>query len=169
MTNTPANTPYEGATPEQLRHHLVQEFLAIHNMFRDQLGAILDFTNALIAGQQRLDDPETRARIQTVIRAGTQYTQYLHHHHHLESAGLFPALAEQGMADEVVKRLVAEHDEIAVLIDQFHAAVGQAAAVEPAVLNNDLRRLSDALRAHLAYEETHVCPLIARMERWPFM
>ncbi len=163
------DTPYPGATPEQLHHHLVQEFLSIHNMFRDQLSAILDFANALIAGQQPLDAPETRTRIATVIRAGTQYTQYLHHHHHLESAGLFPALAEQGLEAEVVNRLVAEHDEIAVLIDAFHGAIGDLAAVDPAVLHTDLRRLSDALRAHLAYEETHVCPLLTRFKRWPFM
>ena len=160
-------TPYDGATPEQLRHHLVQEFLAIHNLFRRELAAILDYANALIEGREQLEGPETRARIQMLIRAGVQYTQYLHHHHHLESAGLFPALARQGLADEVVQRLLADHDDIAVLIDQFRGAVGDLAAVEPAVLNNDLRRLADALQAHLAYEETHVCPLLTRFAGWP--
>ncbi len=161
--------PYPGATPEQLQHHLVQEFLTIHNMFRDELANILHFAEALQAGQQPLDSAETRSRIQMLIRAGMQYTNFLHHHHHLESSGLFPALAKEGLPDETVQRLVAEHDEIAVLIDKFHGAVANYAALEPAVMHTDLRRLSEALRAHLAYEETHVCPFIAKFQRWPFM
>ncbi len=163
------DVPYTGATPEQLRHHLVQEFLAIHTMFRDELANILRFAEALQAGTQSLDSPETRSRIQTLIRAGTQYTYYLHHHHHLESSGLFPALAGQGLPAETITRLVADHDEIGVLIDRFHAAVADYAALQPAAVHSDLNRLADALRAHLAYEETHVCPFIAKFQRWPFM
>jgi hypothetical protein len=159
--------PYAGATPEQMRHHLVQEFLSIHDMFRDQLAAILEFTHATLTSQQPLSGPETRARIQMLIRAGTQYTQMLHHHHHLESSGLFPVLADEGLAPEILQRLLGDHDEIAVLIDQFHATLRGAAAADPSVMDTDLRRLSDALRAHLAYEETHVCPLLTRFAGWP--
>jgi hemerythrin-like domain-containing protein len=106
--------------------------------------------------------------VETLVRAGAQYATYLHHHHHLESEMLFPALSRDGLAAEVRDRLVREHDEIAVLIDRFHGAVNQLSAVEPAAFNSDLRRLADALQAHLAYEETHVCPMLARMRGWPF-
>ena len=58
--------------------------------------------------------------------------------------------------------------ELAVMIDKFSDAIQDFAAIEPDVMNNDLRRLADALRAHLAYEETHVCPLLARHSRWSF-
>jgi hemerythrin-like domain-containing protein len=159
--------PYEGATAQQLSSPLVQELLGVHNMFRRQLAAILDFANELLAGHAALDGPEARRQVEALVRAGAQYATYLHHHHHLETDMVFPALSRDGLAAEVRDRLVREHDEIAVLIDRFHAAVRGLTAIEPAAYHSDLRKLADALQAHLAYEETHVCPLLARMRGWP--
>jgi hemerythrin-like domain-containing protein len=160
-------TPYEGATPDQLRHHLVREFLGVHTMFRRQLDAMLRFVDDLLVHQQRLTGPETTAHVQRLAQATYQYTQMLHLHHHIESSGLFPALRKEGLADAIVERLEAEHDQIAALIDQLDLAIRNVAAVEPQALDSDLRRLAEALRAHLAYEETHVCPLLARFSYWP--
>lgn len=89
----------------------------------------------------------------------------LHMHHHIETRSMFPALEERGLKPEVVERLNAEHDQLAELIDNFGDAVQELSRIDPAVLHNDLRRLADALQAHLAYEETHVCPLLARFSR----
>jgi iron-sulfur cluster repair protein YtfE (RIC family) len=162
-----SNFAYAGATPEQLEHPLVREFLAVHAMFRRELNTMLTFSNELLNGEQALTSPDTPARIQALIRVGIQYNQLLHHHHHGESDMLFPVLKEQGLEDPVIDRLLTDHDDIAVLIDAFSATIRQVSALDPAVLNNDLRRLSDALSAHLAYEETHVCPFIARLTGWP--
>src|SRR5262245_36451169 len=87
--------PYEGATPEQLRHPMVRELLAIHDTFRNELAAMLNFVDDLIAGEQQLTESETTDRIRRVIQVGVQYNQALHHHHHLESAMLFPALRDE--------------------------------------------------------------------------
>jgi hemerythrin-like domain-containing protein len=160
---------YEGATAEQLANPLVQELLAVHGMFRSQLASILEYAQALLAGRAELGGPESKQQVAQLVRAGAQYATYLHHHHHLESAMLFPALALQGLDQAIHDRLEREHAEIAVLIEKFQGAVDNLTAVEPAAVNSDLRRLADLLQAHLAYEETHVCPLIARMQRWPFM
>ncbi|HML21554.1 MAG TPA: hemerythrin domain-containing protein [Aggregatilinea sp.] len=159
--------PYEGATEDQLRSPFVQEFLAIHDMFRDQLAEILAYVEDLLRGDGQLDGPDTAQHTRALIHAGTQYTQYLHMHHSIETDGVFPLLQDEGLDPAIVARLNAEHDELSVLIDRFHAAILDLAAVEPDVLNNDMRRLADALRAHLAYEETHVCPLMARWTRRP--
>ena len=161
------NPPYAGATPEQLRSPLVRELLGVHKMFRDQLAVMLRYIDELLAGEQHLTGTETTQHIQSLIRAGTQYTQMLHHHHHLETSALFPSLQEQGLEASIVERLNDEHDEIAVLIDRFSQSIRQLSAIEPSVLNTDLRRLADALHAHLAYEETHICPLLARFSHWP--
>lgn len=161
------NQPYEGATEAQLRHPLVHEFLAIHDMFRDQLAAMLDYIDDLMAGDEQLSGPETTMRTHTLIRAGMQYTQLLHFHHHSETSSLFPALQAEGLDAAIVDRLNAEHDELAIMIDRFNDAIHNLAAVEPEVMNNDMRRLAEALRAHLAYEETHVCPLMTRWSHWP--
>src|SRR4051812_31064107 len=106
------NTLYDGATPAQLRHPLVREFLAIHDMFRRQLDAMLRFVDALTTDEQRVTGPETTARIQRLAQAAYQYTQLLHFHHHGESSMLFPALHEQGLAAPIITRLEAEHTEI---------------------------------------------------------
>ena len=159
--------PYEGATPEQLSHPLVGHFLAVHDMFRSQLQSILNYVEDLIAGDAVLSDPQTKARTHALIRAGAQYTHYLHFHHNAETTVMFPALEKEGLDVAVVERLNADHDEISVLIDKFNEAIQNLATIEPEVLNNDMRRLADALHAHLAYEETHVCPLMTRWTEFP--
>jgi len=165
--------PYEGATPEQLQHPMVRELLAVHDMFRNELAAMLSFVDDLIAGQQQPTESETTdriyaTRIRHLIQVGVQYNQMLHHHHHLESVMLFPALRDEAPEiDPVIVRLEAEHDEIAVLIDKFDESTRDLAAIKPSTLNTDMLRLAEALRSHLAYEETHVCPLLARFTRWP--
>lgn len=64
--------PYESATPEQLGHPMVREFLNIHTMFRSQMEAILQFTTQLLSGEQPLDGPETQSQVRTLIQAGVQ-------------------------------------------------------------------------------------------------
>jgi iron-sulfur cluster repair protein YtfE (RIC family) len=163
------NTPYEGATQEQLRNPMVNELLRVHDMFRDQLADIMDYIDDLLAGDKQLNAPETAMRVQSLIRAGAQYTQMLHFHHHAETSSLFPLLQKDGLEVAVVDRLNSDHDEIGMMIDQFNSAILNLAAVEPDVMNNDLRRLAQALREHLAYEETHICPFLARLKQWPSM
>ncbi len=159
--------PYEGATPDQLVHPMVRELLCVHNMFRREMNTILRFVDDLIAGKEQLSSDETARRVRSLIRAGNQYTQMLHTHHNLETSMMFPALEAEGLDAIVVDKLNADHDEISDLIDQFEAGIHDYSAIEPAVLESDLQKLSDALRAHLAYEETHVCPFLAMMTRWP--
>jgi hemerythrin-like domain-containing protein len=131
-------------------------------MFRNELATMLRFVNELADGRQSLNGLETQTRIQMLIQAGRRYTYMLHAHHHLETSVVFPQLVERGLEQAIIDRLNAEHDDIEVLIGQFEGAIRGLSAVEPAVLDNDLRRLAEALQAHLAYEETHVCPFLAR-------
>lgn len=160
--------PYEGATAEQLQSHLVRQFLAVHDMFRNELAAMLGFVDELLDGHQQLTGAEAQARVHALIRTGMQYTQYLHSHHHHESSDLFPVLAQEDPTfAAIIPRLEAEHDQIGALVDQFSAGIRGLAAIDPRVLDTDMRRLSDALRAHLAYEETHVCPLLTHFAQWP--
>jgi iron-sulfur cluster repair protein YtfE (RIC family) len=163
------STPYEGATAEQLRSPMVNELLRVHGMFRNQLARIMDYIDDLLSGEEQLSAPGTAVRIQSLIRAGAQYTQMLHFHHHAETDSLFPLLQNDGLEATVVDRLNTDHDEIGTMIDNFNNAIRNLAAVEPEVMNHDLRRLADALREHLAYEETHICPFLARLKQWPSM
>jgi hemerythrin-like domain-containing protein len=161
-----SSQPYEGATLDQLQNPLVRELLRVHDMFRNQLTAILQHLDDLYAGQGQLSAVETTIRTQSLIQAGTQYTQMLHGHHHGETDTLFPALLAEGLDPAIIHRLNAEHDELGAMIDQFNESIHHLATVEPAVMDTDMRRLAEALKAHLAYEETHVCPLLTRWTEW---
>jgi hemerythrin-like domain-containing protein len=161
--------PYEGATQEQLRHPMVRELLAIHDMFRRELVQMLRAVESLLNKDQPLTGPEAQQQIQMLSRSGARYAWTLHMHHHIETSTLFPTLEREGLDPEIIQRLNSEHDEIAALVDSFEASVQRLAAVEPEVVNGDLRRLADALQAHLAYEETHVCPMLAAFSGWPLM
>jgi DUF438 domain-containing protein len=160
------NQPYEGATPEQLRSPMVQHFLEIHNMFRNELRIMLKYVQDLMSGEAQLNNPTTKAQINRLVGAGIQYTHMLHMHHNLETTQMFPGLLQAGLDSEIVDKLNSDHDEIAVLIDKFGDAIQDYSMLEPEVVDNDLRRLSDALTAHLAYEETHVCPILAMQSGW---
>lgn len=160
------NQLYDGATPEQIQNPFVRELLAIHRMFRDQLAVMLEFVNQLKTSERPLTGPEDLPRIQMLVQAGARYTQMLHGHHQIETSVMFPSLRAEGLETTVIDRLNAEHDEIGVLIDKFSDAIRHDSKIEPDVINHDLQRLSDALQAHLAYEETHVCPLLARRLDW---
>jgi broad specificity phosphatase PhoE/hemerythrin-like domain-containing protein len=144
-----------------------EEFLAIHNMFRNELGAMLQFVDSLVTHQQRLTGSETATQVQALAQATYRYTQMLHFHHHGETGSLFPTLRAQGLDDPIIARLNAEHDQIAVLIDRLEAAVQTAALFDARVVDADLRLLAEALRKHLDYEEAHVCPLLTRFSGWP--
>jgi hemerythrin-like domain-containing protein len=161
------NTPYVGATPEQIRNPMVRELLAVHDLFRNQLATMLQYLDEVIAGDQPLAGPQREVLIQSVVQTGEQFAHLLHLHHLHETSTLFPALEVEGLELSVIGRLNSEHDEMAVLIDQFSSAIRHQSTIEPALLNTELRRLGEALLAHLAYEETHVCPLLARLSHWP--
>lgn len=163
------NLPYEGATPEQLQHPMVREFLAIHDMFRREIASMQRFVETLIAGQIELDAAETRARVRLLSGAAFRYTSLLHFHHNGESSGMFPMLRGQGLKPSVITRLESEHADIAVLIDQLEAALRDVGSVDPLALGTDLERLAQVLRAHLAYEESHVCPLLTHFVDWTAM
>jgi hemerythrin-like domain-containing protein len=166
VIRTMIEQPYVGATKEQLEHPLVAHFLEVHDMFRSELSKMLRLISDVTNGQP-LAEQDKKARIHALIRTGTQYNTMLHHHHHGESAMLFPPLMKEDPNFAPIKmRLEAEHDEIAVLIDNFSDAIHSAPSLDLDSVDADLRRLSDALQAHLAYEEEHVCPLLAHFSDW---
>jgi hypothetical protein len=101
-----------------------------------------------------------------------QYCRFVHGHHHLESAMLFPALRRANPAlGPVVDKLEADHAAVATLLDQVSAAADELTGPgEPAArgrLVAGLRELSDVLLAHLAYEEDNVSATLAAMTSWP--
>lgn len=162
------NPPYPGATPDQLSHSLVREFLGVHNMFRQQLAAMLTFVQEILADDPQWTKPETRRRFNGLVNTSGQYTHWLHFHHNIETSTMFPKLQAEGLDMAVVERLNREHDQLSALIDKFNDVLQQGSAVLPETLTQDLQQLSQLLQDHLLYEESHVCPLLAGLSSWSF-
>jgi deazaflavin-dependent oxidoreductase (nitroreductase family) len=81
----------------------------------------------------------------------------LHSHHTGESVGIFPALrARHPDHAPTIATLEAEHDKIALLLDELQRLVSTA---DPASLLPEIDGLIEALNAHLDHEEAQLIPL----------
>jgi hypothetical protein len=100
-----------------------------------------------------------------------QYCQFVHAHHHAESALLFPRLRRANPAlGPVVDKLEADHAQVADLLDQVSAAAADLAGrEEPAArtrLIDALDCLSTVLLAHLEYEEDQIADELRTWAGW---
>lgn len=97
------------------------------------------------------------------------FCQGLHNHHTGEDVAMFPALA--GRHPElapVIDRLSREHEQIAALTEELKAVIdtagpgseGGPASVHRELVRKEVERLTDALEAHLAYEEEQLIPIL---------
>jgi hemerythrin-like domain-containing protein len=154
------DAPYEGATPEQLDNMNVQHFLHLHNYLRNELRMILQFVEELTRGAGEVSAENNRELLEGLFRAGSQYAQHLHAHHHGETQLLFPVLKREGLDSEVVERLNREHDEIGALIDGVTTSLFQMKSADLPGMMQDMHQLGDTLRNHLEYEESYICPLL---------
>ncbi|MFC4017417.1 nitroreductase/quinone reductase family protein [Micromonospora sp. GCM10011542] len=122
---------------------------SVHDAFRRELALI----------QQEVERGAGAVGAQLRVNCLT-LCQGLRNHHRGEDERLFPWLA-QGRPElgAVFDRLAAEHRAMAVLLDELRAVLS-APSVGQEVLRREVGRLTDEVRAHLAYEEEQVLPLL---------
>lgn len=162
-----ANRTYEGATEADLAEPSVIEFLAVHDMFKRELARLVEFVEQIVAAVDEMPPNEIARYVAILAEAFYNYTNYLHAHHGGETDAIFPALTPLGLPEEVTERLNREHDELAAQLDRMDRAFDAPDAKLDGDSLRDLTRLADLLRAHLDYEETHVCPLLPKLRGWP--
>jgi hypothetical protein len=152
---------------------LYDELLVIHGMLRGGLAQVRGLADRAAAGADDtaiVADVEALARDSALwrLRSSCLYQcRFVHGHHSLEDAMLFPAVREAApdIAGEV-DRLEADHRVIA---EHLHAVEDAAAGLTDG-LPGDRRRLVDALRAlevdlldHLSREEALLRPVLREM------
>jgi hypothetical protein len=154
---------------------MLRELIMIHNLLRQNVeivGALAEATAAglpsvEVLGQVvALGDEHGLRMLQTNCFA---YCRFVHGHHGLEDAAVFPRVRAANPAiGPVVDRLVADHRRVADLLNVAEAAAGALSATEEAregvVLA--LKALGDHLLEHLAYEERSLGPTLQRMTGW---
>ena len=106
------------------------------------------------------------------LKAGClRYCRFVHLHHNLEDAMLFPALRDADPTiGPVVDRLEADHRRVSDLLDTVEAAAARLTASEEDA-RADVVLALDELHAHLLehldYEELRAGPVLRRLERLP--
>jgi hemerythrin-like domain-containing protein len=146
--------------------HLVE----IHDYFRSRLALLRDEVRAVADG--RLDPAVARASVQAMTpsdaRIGAlcaQYCALLTAHHGHEDHGLFPAMrAFEPSLGPAIDRLEREHLVVhGLLVDIDRALVAFTTGPDGvAALQRSLDALSEALLAHLAYEEEQLVEPLSR-------
>lgn len=153
----------EGLRPDQRAagEHLKQ----IHDHLRHNmvvLGQLIERANAgAVTPAQVAAETGDLAMVSNFRRFGNlcgQYCQFVHTHHSIEDAHLFPALAQQGPAFKAIAdRLQAEHVVVHELLIRLIDALNALAAEPTPARFEDTKILYHALErvllSHLGYEE----------------
>jgi Hemerythrin HHE cation binding domain len=157
---------------------MVAELKWIHDNIRHDLGVIRQMAADAEAGEPAsairgaLSTLATRSPLWQLKAGCLRHCRFVHMHHTLESAVLFPELrrADPGL-DPVVDKLEADHVHVAQLLDEVQAAardLGQPSEpVSRGRLVQALHTLSTDLLAHLAYEEEQISGTLSTFTHWP--
>ncbi len=161
------------ADDELAQEPLYRELLVIHSMLREGLASVAELAERVASGADDsaiVADVETLARDSALwrLRASCLYQcRFVHGHHGLEDAALFPAVRAQAPAVAAeVDRLEADHRVIA---EHLHVVEDAAAGLTDG-LPGDRRRLLEALRTlqtdlfdHLGREEALLRPVLREL------
>jgi iron-sulfur cluster repair protein YtfE (RIC family) len=134
------------------------EMVIVHRVFRREFRLLPVLVQQVPAGD--------RDRAAVVAGHAADMTSTLHHHHTGEDLLLWPKLlARVALRAELVHRMQAQHERVAVLLDRVDALTAQwrrsAAPATRDELANVLAQTSAALDEHLGDEETEILPLVA--------
>jgi iron-sulfur cluster repair protein YtfE (RIC family) len=134
------------------------EMVIVHRLFRREFRLLPVMVRHVPAGD--------RDRAAVVAGHGADMTYTLHHHHTGEDLLLWPKLlARARPRAELVHRMQAQHERVAVLLDRVDVLTVQwRQSADPATrdeLANVLAQTSAALDEHLSDEENEILPLVA--------
>ena len=165
------------ATESEPANPLFEELLWVHSMIRRDLGIVAALAEAVVDG---LEPGEVRDRIEDLKANGPlwqlkvnclHYCRFVHSHHNLEDAALFPVLRRVNPdLDPVVDKLEADHRQVSVLLDEVEAAAADLTGDDNgegrARVVVALEALGAALLEHLDFEERSIESTLARMGSW---
>ncbi len=147
----------------------------IHNLLRGNLDIVEQLGVAIADG---VDQLEIQGQVAVLAGDGglrmlqvncLAYCKFVHGHHGLEDAALFPSVRAANPAiGPVVDQLEDDHRRVSELLDDVQAAADRLE--ESTESRTDLVTTLETLRAHLlehlAYEEQSLGPTLVRMNGW---
>ncbi|MFI1940400.1 nitroreductase/quinone reductase family protein [Streptomyces purpureus] len=159
-SDPPADAPREIRT-------VADKLLEVHAWLRAQLDHVRAEATAHFAARSAHTGPGTPP----APGLGLQLRQHclafcesLEFHHISEDTHVFPALAERHphLADAFA-RLRAEHATVTRVNGELLTLLADLATADPAHFLTELDRMTEELRAHLAFEEQTILPLLAEI------
>jgi hypothetical protein len=151
-----------------------QELLWVHGMIRQDLETVRELAERVANG---LPADELGSELRSLKANGPlwalkvnclHYCRFVHGHHRLEDASLFPSLREaEPDLVPIVDRLEGDHRLVAEQLDELEAAAAALGEDGRERVVEALNVLGEHLLAHLALEEESIGPALRRMDRHP--
>jgi hypothetical protein len=155
---------------------MADELRRIHGYIRGNLGSIRELTSRVVNGEpgdrirESLEELQASGIVWQLRLGCLQYCRFVHSHHSLEDAALFPGIRRANPTlNSVVETLIADHRRVAVLLDRVERT-STALDVVPAArreLVEALEELANHLLKHLDFEEQQLIPTLSRLRQWP--
>lgn len=149
---------------------LADKLVQVHTWLRAQLRHVRDEAEAHLAARAAHRGPGAPPAPGLGLQIRQHclaFCQSLEFHHTGEDAHVFPAVARyHPELRPAIDRLQEEHRTIARIQNGLLALLADIGTADPKRFLTDLERMSDELRAHLAYEEEQLIPALADVP-WP--
>jgi hypothetical protein len=157
---------------------MFRELLYIHSLLRRDLQTVRRVANdaredlspeAILAEIREL---ETNSPLWRLRFGCMYYCRFVHGHHTLEDAALFPMIRRQDPSlNKIVDRLEEDHLKVHHITEHI-AALADEVPIDASGSSRDalveaLTDLEAHLLAHLALEEESIGPLLSTWDTWP--
>lgn len=168
-------TQFEREQPEtRVGKAFFEKLLTVHGILRADLATVRRLSDEVTEGlaaedlNAELSELKTNGPLWQLRVNCLQYCQLLHGHHTGEDVELFPRLrAANPEIAPAVDQLIREHQVVSDLLDEIEAdaerLAGEDSVDARARISTSLSKLSEALLAHLEFEEEAAGPTIRRL------
>jgi len=174
LTTTPASN--ETSSPP--REGMFRELLYIHTLLRRDLQTVRRLADEARKGRSaesilaEVRDLQTNSPLWRLKYGCLYYCRFVHTHHTIEDAALFPAVRRiDPSLNRVVDRLEEDHLTVHHITERI-ATVAERVAIDTSGASRSelveaLNNLETHLLSHLAFEEDSLGPLLSTWNEWP--
>lgn len=157
---------------------MFRELLYIHSILRRDLQTVRQLADEARAGRSTLEilgrirNLEANSPLWRLKYGCMYYCRFVHSHHTLEDAALFPMVRKHDPTlHSVVDRLEEDHLKVHHITERI-VAVAEEIETDASGASRDrlveaLTELEEHLLTHLAFEEESLGPLLSSWDRWP--
>jgi hypothetical protein len=160
------------------REGMFRELLYIHSLLRRDLRTVRRLADDARQGLSpesiltEINNLETTSPLWKLKFGCMYYCRFVHGHHTLEDAALFPMVRRQDPSlNSMVNRLEEDHLTVHHITERIAAVAGRIVTDETGAsrieLVEALTDLEEHLLAHLALEEEALGPLLSSWDHWP--